>query len=159
MGIAKHSSHFGFERALSPAFQLLIAHFRIRNTHSCGTKHLISFLLSQTLNDFSISIKLAQKGTELTSKIPDFKKGQIIDSHADVALQFIPQHGSVEYSQSEATKVRWKIDLHLMPIVNTLELLPIWSQLIIQNTALDNLLCIIPRQSDYLVRSSIQYKE
>jgi hypothetical protein len=86
-----------------------------------------------------MSIKSVQKGTELSSNITDFEKGQNIDNRADVALQFIAQHGSVEYSESEATKVRWKIDLHLMPIVSTLELLSIWSHLIIRNTAHDNL--------------------
>lgn len=47
----------------------------------------------------------------------DSEKGQIVDSHADLGLKFIAEHGVVEYSEEEASKVRWKIDLFLMPIV------------------------------------------
>jgi hypothetical protein len=55
-----------------------------------------------------------------SSRTPDLEKGQMTDKGADVALQLITQHEGVEYSALEATNVRWKIDMHLMPIVSTL---------------------------------------
>ncbi|KAH8901123.1 dipeptide transmembrane transporter [Thozetella sp. PMI_491] len=49
--------------------------------------------------------------------VADFEKAQLVDHSADLGLQFIAQHGQVEFSEAEASSVRWKIDLYLMPIL------------------------------------------
>ncbi|KAL2866136.1 uncharacterized protein BJX67DRAFT_356653 [Aspergillus lucknowensis] len=35
----------------------------------------------------------------------------------DIGLQFLAQHGQVEYTEDEDRRVRWKIDLYLLPIL------------------------------------------
>lgn len=38
----------------------------------------------------------------------------------DIGLQFIAQHGVEAYTPEEEKKVRWKLDLNLMPMVSGL---------------------------------------
>lgn len=47
------------------------------------------------------------------------KTDLIVDSDADLGLQFLAKNGRVEYTAEEESKVRWKIDLCLMPIVSS----------------------------------------
>jgi hypothetical protein len=47
----------------------------------------------------------------------------VVDKNADIGLQFLTQHEPVEYTAAEERKVRWKIDLYLLPIVSNLEVL------------------------------------
>ncbi|KAF7553814.1 hypothetical protein G7046_g6993 [Stylonectria norvegica] len=47
----------------------------------------------------------------------DFEKGEIVDRRADLGLQFLEMNGKIEYTEEEEQRVRWKIDLHLMPIL------------------------------------------
>ncbi|KPM43000.1 putative transporter [Neonectria ditissima] len=47
----------------------------------------------------------------------DFEKGTVIDKRADLGLQFLEKTGAVEYTEEEEQRVRWKIDLYLMPIL------------------------------------------
>lgn len=64
------------------------------------------------------SITPTEKGTAVPSAMAeDSEKGQLVDSHADLGLKFLAENGVVEYTEEEASKVRWKIDLFLMPIV------------------------------------------
>lgn len=51
--------------------------------------------------------------------VADAAEGDIsVDSKADLGLQFITRHGgAIEYTAEEDRRVRWKLDLHLMPIV------------------------------------------
>ncbi|KAL3458257.1 hypothetical protein BJX64DRAFT_302031 [Aspergillus heterothallicus] len=38
-------------------------------------------------------------------------------SDIDIGLQFLAQHGQVEYTEEEDRRVRWKLDLYLLPIL------------------------------------------
>ena len=43
---------------------------------------------------------------------------EVVNKKADIGLQFIKQHGgAVEFTEEEDSRVRWKLDLYLMPIV------------------------------------------
>lgn len=45
----------------------------------------------------------------------------IVDSKADLGLQYLEQHAVVEYTADEERWVRWKIDLFMLPIVRILK--------------------------------------
>ena len=62
---------------------------------------------------------ITEKNTPLPSGVAeDSEKGQVVDSHADLGLKYLTEHGVVQYTEEEASKVRWKIDMYLMPIVS-----------------------------------------
>jgi hypothetical protein len=51
-------------------------------------------------------------------KTQDYETGKtVIDKKADIGLQFLAQHEHVEYSVAEERRLRWKIDLFLLPVV------------------------------------------
>ncbi|KAI9736175.1 MAG: hypothetical protein M1834_001060 [Cirrosporium novae-zelandiae] len=45
------------------------------------------------------------------------KANVYVDSDADIGLQFLVQVGTVEFTEEEAKRVKWKIDLFLLPIL------------------------------------------
>jgi len=48
----------------------------------------------------------------------DAEKSEIfIDKKADIGLQYLAQNERIEFTVDEERKVRWKIDLFLLPIV------------------------------------------
>jgi hypothetical protein len=49
----------------------------------------------------------------------NYETGKIvIDKKADIGLQFLAQHERVEYSVAEERRLRWEIDLFLLPVVS-----------------------------------------
>jgi hypothetical protein len=49
----------------------------------------------------------------------DYETGKIaIDKKANIGLQFLAQHEHVEYSVAKERRLRWKIDLFLLPVVS-----------------------------------------
>lgn len=49
----------------------------------------------------------------------DPEKSEIlVDRNADLGLQHLAKNGRVEYTEEEERKVRWKIDLCVLPIVS-----------------------------------------
>ncbi|KAI1341196.1 dipeptide transmembrane transporter [Xylariaceae sp. FL0016] len=51
------------------------------------------------------------------SSTVDVEKQPAVSVDADIGLQFITQHGAITYNEEEERAVRWKLDLHLMPIL------------------------------------------
>ncbi|KAL4876815.1 hypothetical protein BJY04DRAFT_210327 [Aspergillus karnatakaensis] len=69
-----------------------------------------------------MSSTVATSETIPTANVPakDAEKAIISSDNRDdidIGLQFIAQHGHVEYTEEEDRRVRWKIDLYLMPIL------------------------------------------
>lgn len=63
--------------------------------------------------------KMGPTRTSTNNKAPSEggKTEAIIDNKADVALQYLAEHGRVEYTPEEERTVRWRIDLFLLPVV------------------------------------------
>lgn len=57
--------------------------------------------------------------TETASQRDPEKSEVLAEAGADLGFQYLAQHGVVEYTAEEESKVRWKIDLALMPIVSS----------------------------------------
>ncbi|RFU28624.1 hypothetical protein B7463_g7719, partial [Scytalidium lignicola] len=55
-----------------------------------------------------------------TTSLPEVHDGgktPIVTEKDDIGLQFIAQHGWTTYTPEEERKVKWKLDLHMMPIL------------------------------------------
>ncbi len=53
--------------------------------------------------------------------VPSFdpeKSSVIIDADADLGLQYMVKNGQIDYTEEEERRVRWKIDLFLLPVVS-----------------------------------------
>lgn len=62
---------------------------------------------------------------------------KIVTKKADVALQFLAEHGRIEYNPEEERVVRWRIDLFLLPVVSqSLSHARIWVSLSNDNSPL-----------------------
>ena len=68
------------------------------------------------MSDLNISKK---PSLETSHNDVEVAKSEYIDErNADIALQYLAHNERIEYTEAEATKVRWKIDLFLLPIVS-----------------------------------------
>lgn len=63
---------------------------------------------------------MAEIATSVTREEEEDSKVPVVTEKDDIGLQYIAQHGIESYTPEEDRKVRWKLDLHLMPTVSSL---------------------------------------
>lgn len=62
--------------------------------------------------------KATKISPSISQEMSSAKKGVIVDSHADIGLKYLVENGTVDFLPEEECGVRWKIDLHFLPIVS-----------------------------------------
>ena len=79
------------------------------------------------ISRFQFFLIMASSSEEKLSPAPElvhdetqgYETGNIvIDKKADIGLQLLAQHEHVEYSVAEERRLRWKIDLFLLPVIS-----------------------------------------
>lgn len=63
---------------------------------------------------------MAEIATSVTREEEEDSKVLVVTEEDDIGLQYIAQHGIESYTLEEDRRVRWKLDLHLMPMVSPL---------------------------------------
>ena len=53
-----------------------------------------------------------------TNDVEIQKSEVLVGESADIALQYLVNNDRIEYTEEDAQRVRWKIDLYLLPIAS-----------------------------------------
>lgn len=92
-----------------------------RAGHTDLTLIALRFLHNTPIMTASDLEKMGPSHTSTNNKAPSTSESgmtkSIVDSKADVALQYLAEHGRVEYTAEEERVVRGRIDWFLLPVV------------------------------------------